>query len=155
MHDQHACWRELRQELAGVGIKVLDVSDLSAQDREWLRQRFQDDIFPILTPLAIDPAHPFPFIPNLGFSLAIKLENKLEANELNALVPIPGQLGRFIRLPGTEIRFVLIEDLVMLCLDYLFPGFVARDHGVFRVIRDSQLEIDEEAEGLRSEEHTS
>lgn len=148
MRDQHACWRELRQELATVGIQVLDPSSLSSEDRKWLQQRFQDDIFPILTPLAIDPAHPFPFIPNLGFSLAIKLENRVEGKELNALVPIPGQLNRFIRLPGAEIRFVLVEDLVMLCLDRLFPGFTARDHGVFRVIRDSEMEIDEEAEDL-------
>ena len=148
MRDQQACWRALRGELREAGICVIDVAELSAEDRSWLQQRFLDNVYPILTPLAIDPAHPFPFIPNLGFCLAVQLKNEKEGRELSALVPVPGQLERFVRLPGDGIRFFLMEDLILLCLDRLFPGFRALDHGVFRVIRDSELEIDEEAEDL-------
>lgn len=148
MQDQQVCWGQLREEAAKVGIHVLSEPELTDADRDWLNGKFQNDIFPILTPLALDPAHPFPFIPNLGFSLALLLENQAEGVELNALVPIPGQLDRFIRLPGEGIRFFLVEDLVMLCLDMLFPGFKALAHGAFRVIRDSEMEIDEEAEDL-------
>ena len=148
MDEQQACWARLRGELAGRGVDVVGPDALSPDDREWLESHFVNNIFPLLTPLAIDPAHPFPFIPNLGFSLVLELVNATEEMELNALVPIPGQLRRFIRIPGMEIRFFLIEHLVMMFLDKLFPGFEPRDHGVFRVIRDSEMEIDEEAEDL-------
>ena len=148
MAEQQACWRSLREEMCGAGICVLDRSELTADDRVWLEKTFLNDIFPILTPIAIDPAHPFPFIPNLGFSLAIQLVNEHEGRELNALVLLPQQLGRFIRLPGEGVRFFLLEHLVLMCLDRLFPGFTTVDSGVFRVIRDSDLEIDEEAEDL-------
>ncbi len=148
MRDQQACWGNLCRELRNVGIAVLDVEELTEADRVWLARKFINDIFPILTPIAIDPAHPFPFIPNLGFSLTIQLVNQDEDLELNALVPLPAQLERFIRLPGEGVRFFLLEDLVLLCLDRLFPGFTALGHGVFRVIRDSEMEIDEEAEDL-------
>ena len=148
MDDQQACWQSLRQEMRNEGIAVLDPAEIDAEERAWLERTFVEEIYPILTPLAIDPAHPFPFLPNRGFSLALQMINRQQDQELNALVPIPGQIDRFIRLPGDAIRFVLIEDIVLMFLDRLFPGFATLDHGVFRVIRDSEMEIDEEAEDL-------
>jgi polyphosphate kinase len=148
MADQQACWRTLRDLLAQEGVRLLSPGDLTDVEQEWLDEKFTQDIFPVLTPLAIDPAHPFPFIPNLGLAKAIHLVHPERDEELNALVPLPAQLDRFIRLPGKEIRFALLEDVVSLFLDRLFPGFTPLDTGVFRVIRDSDIEIDEEAEDL-------
>jgi polyphosphate kinase len=148
MQDQQRCWQDLRATMREQGIFVQQAHEVSAADREWLENRFLEDIFPVLTPIAIDPAHPFPFIPNLGFSLAIHLVNEGEDLELNALVPLPALVDRFVQLPGDGMRFVLLEDMVLMFLDRLFPGFTAVDHGVFRVIRDSEMEIDEEAEDL-------
>ena len=146
--DQQVSWQELRKEMREAGIAVLDIDEVTKTEHKWLEQRFLDGIYPILTPLAIDPAHPFPFIPNRGFSLALQLVNRSEDRELNALVPVPHQLGRFVRLPGDGVRFVLIEDVILMFLERLFPGFDTVDHGVFRVLRDSEMEIDEEAEDL-------
>ena len=148
MDDQQACWQSLRREMREAGIAVLDPGEIGDEDRAWLERTFVEEIFPILTPLAIDPAHPFPFLPNRGFSLALQMINRQQDQELNALLPIPGQLDRFVRLPGDGIRFVLVEDVIMMFLDRLFPGFATLDHGAFRVIRDSEMEIDEEAEDL-------
>jgi len=148
MDDQQRCWRDLRESLRAEGVALLSPGDLSEEQREWLAHTFATEIFPVLTPLAIDPAHPFPFIPNLGLAKAIHLVNASEGREMNALVPLPAQLDRFVRLPGSEIRFILIEDVVEMFLDQLFPGFTAVDSGAFRVIRDSEIEIDEEAEDL-------
>ncbi len=148
MADQQACWRALREELGGEGIHICGVEDLAAEDKAWLERKFLDEVFPVLTPLAVDPAHPFPFIPNLGLCLVLELVNPEEGLDLNALVPLPGRLERFVRLPGDTVRFVLLEHLIGMFLGTLFPRFVAREQGVFRVIRDSDMEIDEEAEDL-------
>lgn len=144
---QQAAWQELRELLRGEGIAVIGMAETTQPERNWLETRFLEDIYPVLTPLAIDPAHPFPFIPNQGFGLALILERDGE-DDLSALVPLPAQLERFIRLPGERVRMVLLEDLVLAFLDRLFPGFALAGHGVFRVIRDSEMEIDEEAEDL-------
>ena len=144
---QQAAWLELRELLRADGIAVIGMSETTREERDWLGARFLEDIYPVLTPLAIDPAHPFPFIPNLGFGLALILGRDGE-DDLSALVPLPAQLARFIRLPGDCVRIVLLEDLVLSFLDRLFPGFTVAGHGVFRVIRDSEMEIDEEAEDL-------
>jgi len=149
MRDQQHCWRSLSDELRAAGIAVVAADELTTTEKAWLEERFLGQMFPVLTPLAIDPAHPFPFIPNLGLCLALALTSKEEPNdEMEAIVPLPPQLDRFTRLPGSPIRFVLLEDVVMLFLDRLFPGYTPRANGVFRVIRDSEMEIDEEAEDL-------
>ena len=148
VYDQQTCWMELREELSEAGITVVDTADLTDEEREWLKHKFLTDIFPILTPLAVDPAHPFPFLPNMGFALVLRLSDRVRNKELDALVPLPSQLDRFIRLPGNEVRFVQLERVVLLFLDKLFPPFTATAHGVFRILRDSELEIDEEAEDL-------
>jgi polyphosphate kinase len=149
MRDQQNGWRTLRQELREAGITVVDPSELTDTEIDWLEVRFLEDIFPILTPIAVDPAHPFPFIPNLGFSLALQLYNPDRSQNLDALLPMPSQLERFIRLPGSDVRFVLLEQLVLLFLDRIFPvPFKLTGHGVFRILRDSEMEIDEEAEDL-------
>ena len=148
MRDQQVSWQELRQLLRSAGIAVLEGDEVTDEEKIWLEERFINDIYPILSPIAIDPAHPFPFLPNLGFSLALNLVNDDEDIELNALVPLPGLIDRFIRLPGKAVRFVLIEDVVVMFLSRLFPGFTLVDHGVFRLIRDSEMEIDEDAEDL-------
>jgi len=149
MRDQQNGWRTLRQELRGAGITVVDPSELTDTEIDWLEVRFLEDIFPILTPIAVDPAHPFPFIPNLGFSLALQLYNPDRSQNLDALLPMPSQLERFIRLPGSDVRFVLLEQLVLLFLDRIFPApFKLTGHGVFQLLRDSEMEIDEEAEDL-------
>lgn len=145
---QQTLWRTLREELAKEGISLQSPKDLAAHDREWLRTYFLDQIFPMLTPMAIDPSHPFPFIPNFGFGLILELTRESDMRSITALVPIPQQLDRFILLPGSDDRFVTIESVVLQCMDVLFPQFRVDAQGTFRVIRDSEMEIDEEAEDL-------
>lgn len=145
---QKRCWSQLRGELREAGISVVDASELTKADMKWAESRFMEHIFPVLTPLAIDPAHPFPFIPNAGIALVLHLFRLDDGEVLRALVPLPQQIERFIRLPGESIRFLPLETLVILFLDHLFPGFRMEGHGMFRVIRDSEMDIDEEAEDL-------
>ncbi|HEY7610665.1 MAG TPA: RNA degradosome polyphosphate kinase, partial [Alphaproteobacteria bacterium] len=140
--------RELRQDLAGEGIVLVDGSDFGKPERAWLEDHFLHHVFPVLTPLAIDPAHPFPFIPNFGLTIALELAPIGGGEQLRALVRLPNQLSRFIRLQGAEIRYVSLEALVILCINHLFPECKVLAHGCFRVIRDSEMEIDEEAEDL-------
>jgi polyphosphate kinase len=148
VHDQQLCWRELRIELSRAGIDVVETSDLTMDDRAWLDTFFMEQVFPVVTPLAIDPAHPFPFIPNGGRALVLQLVRSADSRGLRALVPLPAQIQRFIRLPGKSIRFFPLERLVALNLARLFPGFEVRDQGLFRILRDSEMEIEEEAEDL-------
>jgi polyphosphate kinase len=148
--DQQTTWRELRAALANAGIVVVEPSALLADDRKWLDDEFNKQIFPILTPLAIDPAHPFPFVPNLGFVMALQLTRKADGKGLTALLPIPSQVQRFVRLPdrGGKARFITLENLIGLYLDRLFPGHAVGASGAFQVLRDSDIEIAEEAEDL-------
>jgi polyphosphate kinase len=156
MGDQQACWRALKEDMAVEGLCVIDPGDLDAGELAWLRTTFLDRIFPLLTPLAIDPAHPFPFIPNLGFAIALKLRRREDARALNALVPAPSHASRFIEIPPREAagearpvrRFVPIEAVIIACLDELFPGYDVTASGCFRIVRDSDIEIEEEAEDL-------
>lgn len=148
MHEQHAVWGILQKQLGENGIEVMSRSDVSAEDMIWLEHKFMETVFPVLTPLAVDPAHPFPFIPNFGFSLVVLLENEEEDEPLRALLPIPSQLERYVRLPGPAVRFLALEDWVLLFIDKFFPDFELIENGAFRVIRDSEMEIDEEAEDL-------
>ena len=148
MHDQQERWRELRRELSEAGLSVVDPDELSASDLRKLETDFLDRIFPILTPLAVDPAHPFPFVPNLGFGIALELQRPGAEETLFALVPLPHQLDRFIRLPGKATRYLPLEQVVGLFLDKLFPGFKVRGQGYFRIVRDSEIEVEEEAEDL-------
>ncbi len=148
MSDQQTCWLKLREHLSQEGIKVLSAGDISKKDREWLEKYFMEHVFPVLTPLAIDPAHPFPFIPNLGFSLVMLLKQKKSNEMLRALLPIPHLLERFVRLPGPSTRFIPMEEMVTLFMDRLFPEYKLSAFSYFRVIRDSEVEIDEEAEDL-------
>ncbi|WP_448187270.1 RNA degradosome polyphosphate kinase [Azospirillum sp. sgz301742] len=148
MREQQGAWRHLNKELRENGITVVEPEELSDGERAWLEGKFLDDIFPILTPIAVDPAHPFPFIPNLGFSLGLQLNDLVKGTHLDALVPLPAQLDRFIRLPGSDIRFIQLEKVVLTFIDQLFPPFQVKAHGVFRILRDSEMEIEEEAEDL-------
>ena len=148
--DQQKTWRELRVALASAGIVVVEPDQLSPEDRVWLDGEFTQQMFPILTPLAIDPAHPFPFIPNLGFVMALRLTRRIDAKIVTALLPIPSQLQRFVRLPDRKgkARFITLENLIGLYLDQLFPGHTVAASGVFRILRDSDIEVAEEAEDL-------
>jgi polyphosphate kinase len=148
MAEQQQTWATLRGELRGSGIAVLGASELTENERGWLDQYFIDQVFPILTPLAIDPAHPFPFIPNGGFSALLKLQRKDDKRPLMALLPLPSQVDRFVRLPGAAIRLLPLEELVAIFLPRLFPGYEVTARGFFRLIRDSDVEINEESEDL-------
>jgi polyphosphate kinase len=148
--DQQKMWAALRVELRDAGIAVLEPEELTDSDRAWLDTEFSEEIFPVLTPLALDPAHPFPFIPNLAFTLALQLTRKRDSKNINALLPIPPQLRRFVRLPseGKEARFVTLEKVIGLYLHRLFPGYTVLGSGLFRPVRDSDVEVEEEAEDL-------
>ncbi|MEQ8586474.1 MAG: RNA degradosome polyphosphate kinase [Thalassobaculaceae bacterium] len=148
MSDQQSCLKRLRDELKEADFHLVDIADLTRQDRDFLRDYYSEHVFPVLTPLAIDPAHPFPFIPNKGLCLALALRGTGGAADMQGLVPLPAQVGRFVRLPGETIRFIAIEQAILLNVDRLFPKYEVTGQGVFRVIRDSEMEIDEEAEDL-------
>ncbi|MEA2824397.1 MAG: polyphosphate kinase [Alphaproteobacteria bacterium] len=148
--DQQKTWLELRAALTNVGIAVIEPGQLAPEDRLWLDEEFNQQILPILTPLAIDPAHPFPFIPNLGFVMALRLTRRGDGKAMTALLPVPSQLQRFVRLPdrGGKARFITLENLIGLYLDRLFPGYAVLASGSFRILRDSDIEVAEEAEDL-------
>jgi polyphosphate kinase len=150
---QQKVWVELRRSLAGVGIEVIGAGaeGISAEEKQWLDVWFMERVFAILTPLAIDPAHPFPFIPNMGLVMVLRLLRAEDGHVMRALIPLPSQTDRFVRLPttpGAPIRFVMLEDLFCLFLDRLFPGFRITGQGMFRLIRDTDVEFEEEAEDL-------
>ncbi|MER5170631.1 RNA degradosome polyphosphate kinase [Thioclava kandeliae] len=154
MDMQQSSWNKIRAELDEAGIHVVTRATLTEDDLFFLRNHFLQKVFPVLSPLAIDPAHPFPFIPNLGFCLALELERPGDKRRMQALLPIPQQIDRFVRLPG-EARFLPLEDVLLLHLNSLFPGFRERGHCAFRVLRDSDLEVEDEAEDLVREFETA
>jgi polyphosphate kinase len=150
MHTQQAVFNKLRKLMEAQGITLCTRSKLTARDLKFLETHFLEKVFPILSPLAIDPAHPFPFIPNTGFSLALELEREDDHRTLKALLPIPQQIARFVPLPARDgqTRFLPLEELLLIHLDMLFPGYTDRGHCLFRVLRDSDLEVEDEAEDL-------
>jgi len=146
--DQQRCWQALRIDLREAGVNVIQASELTKKEQRWLERHFAEHLFPVLTPIAVEPPNPFPFIPNLGLSMVLDLWREQDDKRIHGLVPIATPLDRFIRLPGAKPRFITIEEILPLFLDRLFPGFNVEGHGMFRVIRDSDLEIEEEAEDL-------
>ena len=148
-----ACWSELKAELARSGMHIVDSDALSPMERAWLENLFLTHVFPILTPIAVDPAHPFPFILNKGLTIAVWMQRASDGKAMNGLIPIPSQLERFIRLRVSEtspqsLRFIKLEQVIGMFISELFAGFEIKSQGTFRVLRDSDVELQEEAEDL-------
>ncbi len=149
MSDIQTTWRDLRKELKLNDIKILGRGDLRKSEVKWLGKRFEHDIMPVLTPIAIDPAHPFPFIPNKGLSIILRLYDKAENQDVHALIQIPTQLDRFVRLPGSAPRYIPIEKVIMLHIRHFFPEPMdILEYTAFRILRDTEMEIQEDAEDL-------
>ena len=148
---QQQGWRKIKADMETEGLFVLEATDLTKRERAEIETYFHANIFPILTPLAIDPAHPFPFIPNLGFTIAFDLQSLSGGEAQVGIVPMPTFVRRFIRLPkGNKpgIRFIALEDVIGIFLTTLFPGFKEAGRCLFRIVRDSDIEIEEESEDL-------
>jgi polyphosphate kinase len=147
MAKQQERWMALRAELRTQGLSVIDPDELTREERAELAPKFMQSVFPLLTPLAIDPAHPFPFIPNQGFAIALKLRRKEDQALINGLLPVPSQVPRFMEVSvkagedgaPAQRRFLSLENTLMLFLDQLFPGHDVEAKGAFRIIRDSDI----------------
>ncbi len=153
VRDKQAIWREIRAELSAAGVHVVEPAQLTASERIWLEKLFMTHIFPILTPIAVDPAHPFPFILNKGLTIVVEMQRRSDSETMSGLIPIPGQLERFIRLEPDpkqpkDVRFIQLESVIGLFLAELFTGFTIKSQGAFRILRDSDIELQEEAEDL-------
>ncbi|TWH35537.1 MULTISPECIES: RNA degradosome polyphosphate kinase [unclassified Aminobacter] len=148
--DQQRAYAHLTELLRQEGIEVIRAENLEREELEWLDAHFMEAIFPVLTPLSIDPAHPFPFIPNLGFSIALQLRHLRNREQMTALLRLPTALRRYILIPGNGscVRFIKLEEVVALFIGKLFPGYEVEGSGTFRIIRDSDIEVEEEAEDL-------
>ncbi|MGE0183429.1 MAG: RNA degradosome polyphosphate kinase [Parvularculaceae bacterium] len=155
MAKQQACWRLLMPLLRQSGVEIAANEELSEAESAWLENEFLANIFPVLTPIALDPAHPFPFIPNLGFVLCMDLRRK-DGSTLTTLLPLPNKIARFIRLPAdlsgdekrSAVRFISLERIIIRFINHLFPTMTLEAHGAFRIVRDSDVEVEEEAEDL-------
>lgn len=156
MTRQQAVFVDLHAEMAKQNIHILTQKDLNKDDIAYLEDVFLDQVFPVLSPLAIDPAHPFPFLPNEGFALALQLERPSDKRQLRSLLPVPAQIARFVALP-TEYghRFLPLEELLLLHIEQLFPGYRIKGNCAFKVLRDSDLELEDEAEDLVREFETA
>ena len=150
MTRQQNSWLTILEEMKAHNIEVVGSHNIPQENEEWLESYFLSEVLPVLTPLAIDPAHPFPFIPNLGFALVLQMSRLTDGKKMNALLPLPQQLKRFIKLPTNADKtvFLPLENLVSLYLERIFPGYEILGQGVFRVLRDSDIEVAEEAEDL-------
>ncbi len=151
MGEQQRVWGELRGLVGAAGILVTETAALSSSDRAWLEAWFMERVFPVLTPLAVDPAHPFPFIPNMGLVMALRLIRDEDGHAMRGLIPLPALVERFVRLPASDngvIRFVMLEDVASLFMSRIFPGFRVLGQGMFRLIRDTDVEFEDEAEDL-------
>ncbi|TPE58585.1 RNA degradosome polyphosphate kinase [Sandaracinobacter neustonicus] len=148
MLEQQRVFGVLRKALRTADFAILDHEELKPQEAVWLEEHFLDQIFPVLTPQAIDPAHPFPFIPNKGFSLVFDMKRQADGERMNALLMLPQMLPRFVRLPGKSARYLAMEQVLIRYFGLIFPGFERLGQGSFRIIRDSDIEIEEEAEDL-------
>ena len=148
--EQQAALAVLQQYMANEGVMIVRPTVLSDEDRQWLTNEFEQGIFPVLTPLSIDPAHPFPFIPNLGFTMGLQLVSRHGRETMNAMLRLPPSMNRFVRLPDLDgaIRYITMEDVIGLFIHRLYPGYEVQGYGTFRIIRDSDIELEEEAEDL-------
>lgn len=148
--EQHESLMLLLDLLREQKIEITRPEALSRSDRRWVETLFHETVYPVLTPLSIDPAHPFPFIPNLGFSIALSLQHTVDKEKMSALLRLPNALPRFVKLPdrGRVVRLVMLEDIVEMFTPKLFPGYNVIGSGTFRIIRDSDIEVEEEAEDL-------
>ncbi len=151
---QQACWNDLVPQMRAAGIEVVGVDELTEEETLWLESEFLNKVFPVLTPIAVDPAHPFPFIPNLGFVLSLELRRR-DGGPLTILLPLPNKIARFFRLPAgpalegrPTVRFIALEKMIVRFIGHLFPTFTLSAHGAFRIVRDSDVEVEEEAEDL-------
>ncbi|MED5472501.1 MAG: RNA degradosome polyphosphate kinase, partial [Pseudomonadota bacterium] len=146
--DQQKTFQEIKEELTGENILILKFKELFDDEKSWLGQFFRDEIFPVLTPLAVDPAHPFPFLLNGASCLALMLKSINGQEEMEGLIPMPSQLGRFVELPGNSNRYICLEHIISEFVSDVFPDFEVTGQGLFRLLRDSELEVDDEAEDL-------
>lgn len=145
---QQETWAGLKVQLAEEGIRVIGDERLDAEREAWQREYFLEHVMPVITPQAIDPAHPFPFVANQGIGVLFALTRLADDAPVMEMVLIPAPLPRFVRIPGEEAAWISIEDLICRNADQLFPGFGVNGHGVFRILRDSDIEIEEDAEDL-------
>jgi polyphosphate kinase len=152
MASQQAVWRDIRRDLVDAGISVLgshSLEALDAEQRAWLDTYFQEQLFPVITPQALDPAHPFPFMPNRGMAVMFDLMRRSDREPIRELVMLPAAMPRFVRLPGSEhASYVAVESILKRFAPMLFPGYEVLGAAEFRVLRDSDIEIEEEAEDL-------
>lgn len=146
--NQHRAWLELVAELRKNEVNLISAYDLCDEDLAWVEDYFFSNIFPALTPLSIDPAHPFPFLPTKEIALVFELQNKQTRRIMRTVIPLPQKLERLILFPGSSVRFMLIEDIVSLFLKQIFPECHLKDQGIFQLIRDSDIEVEEESEDL-------
>ena len=151
--EKQAVWRELKAEMSQAGVHVIQPEDVTPREHDVLEKLFMAHVFPILTPIAADPAHPFPFILNKALTIVVEMQRRSDGKAMNGLIPIPGQLERFIRLEADEknpknIRFIQLESMIGMFLSELFTGFAIKSQGAFRLLRDSDIELQEEAEDL-------
>ena len=153
LDNQQLVWQQLLAALEKKNISVAACSSLDQPDQMWLEQHFLNQIFPVLTPQALDPAHPFPFIPNKGLSLVFDLVRQSDKRFIRELVMIPTGLPRFIRIPGEAAVYVSVESVIQHYSGSIFPGYDVTGSGIFRIIRDSDIEVEEEAEKAENDQH--